>query len=510
MMESRILRDEDVSQVISSSFVPIKVDTARRPDIWQRFAMGAWPSIAFLTPGGDFITGTTYIAARDFLDLLNEVAGSGTAGPAPNPGPLRRAPVTAAPAPGKYFSALATANLDTEHGGFGAAPKFPLAAPGRFLLARAFTGDAGALYALELTLKGMADGGLRSADGGFHRFCARADWSQPARERLLTDQADLCGLYLDAFSFTKDPLYSEAASGVLDFMETCMYREDGGFETAVLEGPRAKRDSQTLSGPNARAAFAFIKASAVLERPGADDLGLHVIDFLFDNFLGERGLFQRSMEKTGLGDPDFLCDQVDVLALLLDAYEASGNTAFINEAQKLAGATVRCLYDLNSETFLDSRPLSDARFPDLAPYRPIVENSQAAIALMRLGGLTGRKSFIDTAEATLAAFAGVFSESGLTAADYALAVMWLNEPKLEIFLSAKNRDELRSGPLLRAARARYHPRKVIVIDGHRPLKSPPPKAPAPASPAAFVRFGDRDAVLTTDIDELNAWITNAA
>ena len=520
-MESRVFSDEDVAQLISRSFVPVKVDSDRRPDIWRRFTMGAWPSVVFLTAGGDFITGTTYAAPDEFLSLLSAVsrhtrAGAEAfrafpeAGTTPNPGPrvIRTDSVPLAPVP--YFSALAAANLDSEHGGFGVAPKFPFPPAGRYLLARAFMGEAAALDALELTLNGMADGGLRGPYGGFHRLSAGADWSRPRPERLLVDQAELAALYLDAYSMTKNPLYREAAAGALDFMESRMGRTDGGFNTAVLDEPRAKRDGPAFSGPNARAASAFIKADAVLGRPTAADLGRRIIDFLFDNFQGKRGLFRHSLEKTGATDPEFLSDQVDTLLLLADAYEASGNNVFINEAQKLAWATVKFLFDLNSGAFLDSRPMNDAHFPNLVPYRPIDENARAAIALMRLGGLTGRRCFLETAESALAAFVHAFRAYGLSAADYGLAVMWLHEPKLEIFLSARNRRELRAGPLWRAARTRYHPRKLIVIDGRRPLKSPPLKSPAPSSPAAVILFGDRETTVATDSDELIARISDAA
>ena len=141
---------------------------------------------------------------------------------------------------------------------------------------------------------------------------------------------------------------------------------------------------------------------------------------------------------------------------------------------------------------------------------PATAHWRAAIALTRLGRLTNREFLLETAESALAAFAGAFREHGLSAADYGLAVMWLHQPKLEIILSARNRHELRAGPLWRAARASYHPHKTIVIDGHQPIKSPPLKMPPASSPAAVILFGDRDTAITTDRDELTERISEAA
>src|SRR4051794_5870378 len=54
-------RDVDVDRVVVSlvreSFVPIRVDSDRRPDLNERYNLGGWPTNAFLTPRGELITG---------------------------------------------------------------------------------------------------------------------------------------------------------------------------------------------------------------------------------------------------------------------------------------------------------------------------------------------------------------------------------------------------------------------------------------------------------------------
>ena len=42
----------------------VRVDNDRHPDVNRRYNMGGWPTIAFLTPAGDIITGATYVPAR--------------------------------------------------------------------------------------------------------------------------------------------------------------------------------------------------------------------------------------------------------------------------------------------------------------------------------------------------------------------------------------------------------------------------------------------------------------
>ena len=63
-----------VSELISERFVPIWVDADRRPDINERYNLGAWPTTAFLTPNGHILGGETYVEAERMIYLLRRVA----------------------------------------------------------------------------------------------------------------------------------------------------------------------------------------------------------------------------------------------------------------------------------------------------------------------------------------------------------------------------------------------------------------------------------------------------
>src|SRR5690606_51706 len=69
---------------------------------------------------------------------------------------------------------------DAAHGGFGSAPKFPVAPVMLFLLERAAHGDETALALAHRTLSAMAASALRDpVEGGFFRYSTQADWSEP-------------------------------------------------------------------------------------------------------------------------------------------------------------------------------------------------------------------------------------------------------------------------------------------------------------------------------------------
>ncbi len=86
---------------------------------------------------------------------------------------------------------------DRVHGGFGGAPKFPVAPTLELLLdvaASSVVDPEVARRALVLagrTIDAMAASPLRDVDGGFFRYATRPDWSEPHYERMLYDNAQL-------------------------------------------------------------------------------------------------------------------------------------------------------------------------------------------------------------------------------------------------------------------------------------------------------------------------------
>src|SRR5690606_36726989 len=88
---------------------------------------------------------------------------------------------------------------DTEFGGFGSAPTFPVTPVLTFLLELGRPGPSGqqAARALaERTLASMAASPLRDpVEGGFFRYAVQRDWSEPHYERMLSDNAQLLAAY---------------------------------------------------------------------------------------------------------------------------------------------------------------------------------------------------------------------------------------------------------------------------------------------------------------------------
>src|SRR5665811_540340 len=75
VMDETTFSDERVIGRLNEAFVPVRVDNDRRPDINRRYNMGGWPTVAFLTPDGEVLTGATYVPPDQFLGVLDRMSG---------------------------------------------------------------------------------------------------------------------------------------------------------------------------------------------------------------------------------------------------------------------------------------------------------------------------------------------------------------------------------------------------------------------------------------------------
>lgn len=253
VMARESFADEETAAAMNAGFVAVKIDREEHPDVDGAYLAAAsaftadlgWPLTVFATPEGRAFHAGTYWppearrAMPAFRDVLAAVREAWTARRAAAiesadavVDALRRAAVTA-PSELPDAQALAqaaeriAAREDHVHGGFGGAPKFPVATTLRFLqhpLVRREAPDAAA--AAERALTRMAASALRDrVDGGFFRYATRADWSVPHYERMLTDNAQL----LDVATAAAD---EETARGIAGFLQQVLCRDDAAFGAA--------------------------------------------------------------------------------------------------------------------------------------------------------------------------------------------------------------------------------------------------------------------------------------
>jgi uncharacterized protein len=261
VMAHESFENEQVAALLNERYVSVKVDREERPDVdrvYMTFVQattgaGGWPMSVWLTPEGRPFYGGTYFPPTSqwgrpgFVDILREVArvwdtdrakveesaGSITAR-------LREleqaAPVGDRPGSAALERTVAEfrAAFDSEHGGFGGAPKFPRPSELLFLLREfARTGNEEARGMALATLHAMAVGGMRDhVGGGFHRYAVDAAWRVPHFEKMLYDQAQLVLAYLEGAQAAGEAFFAEVAEDTLQYVMRQMTGPDGEFFSA--------------------------------------------------------------------------------------------------------------------------------------------------------------------------------------------------------------------------------------------------------------------------------------
>ncbi|XP_010522664.1 PREDICTED: spermatogenesis-associated protein 20 isoform X2 [Tarenaya hassleriana] len=287
-MEVESFEDEEVAKLLNGWFVSIKVDREERPDVdkvYMSFVQalyggGGWPMSVFLSPDLKPFMGGTYFHPDDnygrpgFKTILKKVkdawdnrrdmlvksgtfaldelskALSANAESEKLPDGLSQ---TAFQECAKQLSK----SYDSEFGGFGSAPKFPRPVEIQLMLyhSEKLEGAGKASEAGEskdmvfFSLQRMANGGMHDhIGGGFHRYSVDECWHVPHFEKMLYDQGQLANVYLDAFSITKDVMYSYVSRDILDYLKREMIGTEGGIFSAEdadsLEFEGAKRKKE--------------------------------------------------------------------------------------------------------------------------------------------------------------------------------------------------------------------------------------------------------------------------
>lgn len=354
VMARETFSDPQIAALINERFVAIKVDREEHPQVDAAYlaAAGAftdqlgWPLTIFAIPDGRTFHAATYLpprahpglpSFRDVADAVHEAWTErrdgveqqadalttalaqqaeaplgGTAGAG-----VVEVPATASESALPHPDAL-TASIDRlllredlEHGGFGSAPKFPIAPVLQLLL------DHGSALGRRLASRTLVRI-IRSplfdpVDGGFFRYATRADWSVPHYERMLYDNAQLLRVAAVTAalgdsghdSVTPDAADEarRAAEGVARFLAGTM-RVTGGFASgqdseSTIDGQRVEGgyyeaapavrasldppplDRKVLTGWNGLAIEALAEAGFRLRRPEWTQLAADVADELW-------------------------------------------------------------------------------------------------------------------------------------------------------------------------------------------------------------------------------------
>lgn len=267
VMEHESFEDVEVATIMNNHFVCIKVDREERPDIDRIYmdavqlmnGQGGWPLNCFALPDQRPIYGGTYFRKKDWINILlslstfykekpeeaHEYAARLTEGIRNQEHILsRKERYDFSEEDLKTIFESWKKSFDYQLGGYNYAPKFPL--PNNFLcLLRYahFMQDKDVDSVVQLTLEKMAYGGIYDQlGGGFARYAVDTAWKIPHFEKMLYDNAQLIGLYAEAWRKYHNPLYKKIVYDTINFLKREMMSSESGFYSAI------DADSESVEG----------------------------------------------------------------------------------------------------------------------------------------------------------------------------------------------------------------------------------------------------------------------
>jgi len=262
VMAHESFENPSIAALMNKFFVCIKVDREERPDIDRIYQTahlfltrnsGGWPLTMFLTPDQQPFFGCTYFPPQPrqgqpgFADLLQRVhdyytnhredvdhqnqalhlamlqseAGSTIVSDQITAEPLHRA------------GALLKENIDSHHGGFGGAPKFPHT-PSLELCLRLAQQDEKFLQIAIFSLDKMVNGGLYDqVGGGFFRYCVDDRWQVPHFEKMLYDNGLMLTLLSQASVGSRSGRYHRVMEETGRWVIREMQSAGGGYYSSL-------------------------------------------------------------------------------------------------------------------------------------------------------------------------------------------------------------------------------------------------------------------------------------
>lgn len=578
VMEHESFESQAIADYLNEHFVSIKVDREERPDLDQIYmnavqlltGHGGWPMSVFLTPelmpffGGTYWPPTAGRGMPGFDQVLRAVVDawenrrevalqqSRLLTERLQKIGLGAAESTEIP-PGRIGMAIRQMeqSFDPQHGGFGAAPKFPHTMNIDLLMRHYVdTRNEKLLPMVTITLDKMAMGGIYDhLGGGFARYSVDEYWLVPHFEKMLYDNALLICNYVDAYRLTKDEKYARVAKESCDYVLRDMTDEQGGFhstEDADSEGEEGKfyvwsseEVGQLLTDPNTAGRFrqvyditdsgnfeghniprlkksiaqyaqdfgiteeelrdelqpakeALYNARCKRIRPGKDDKilaswnGLMIeafakagatfqddtyinaakksADFVIDQMTDDTGRLLHTYRHGQSKLPAYLDDYTYLASAMFALYEATFETKWLVQSQKLIDTAIEHFYDSEAGGFFytaDDHEELIARNKDFYDHSIPSGNGVAALVLAKLGKLLGNERYLGLAQQTVSAAAEILQKHPIAAGQLLIAYDYLNQPDSEVVISAADRASCEE--IIHKIHCEYRPNTLFAL-----------------------------------------------
>ena len=403
-MVRRCFGGAELARLIGQGTWPVRVDVDRRPDLAERFGVGGWPSTSFLTPDGDWMTGSMYLDPDDLRELLRRVRvhfnnpkrwgdferarrnlARWVAREAPN---VPRV----APAPGLLYQFADSTAAALKRG--------EVPGPESFLALLDADGTAARALALE-RLKAIVSSPLRDSDGTFFQRALTPDGAVLDREKTLAANAGWLAVLARVDTAAAVDLGDALAGGLYASQSALFVAGLAGFseqsgDVVLLEaGPAAPRDPAVYTSWNALAVTGFVALYQASGTTAYLDMARDVLASVRKQLTHPDGGVRHVLNPSG--DPLFLLtDQALVARAALDLYSVRGHDGDFRFASELTDVMLERLFD-DAGAMRDRWPEPDTAVIHAVDRLVPSGNGVAVQVLSRLYALTGHSRYRETA-----------------------------------------------------------------------------------------------------------------
>lgn len=399
-MDRTTYADPDVESLIDDRFVAVRVDADRRPDLNERYNLGGWPTTAFLTSGGDILSGGTYLDAAEMIAALGQVADAYRD---------RAEEIQARATVVRTAGLLGRRSLG--EGGQADLDPVDLIADFRALLIARFDPTLPHPDAISVALSLAGDGDSEmAAIAAATLLHMKGLWGS---RKTLDDNAALLHVSVEAAIRLRDVEWLEQAAAIVRWTRSAVVDEsEGGFFNAVSS---RKSDKTMYVDGNAMMVGAFIRAAALFDDIWLRDFALKSLEaVIVPAYKPGEGVAHLTVAHGAQGVRGLLTDQIHVASALVWAHAATGQLPYSMLAAEVLQFAIRTMWDEEEGLFRDRVDVEH-------PRMPFGLNCQAACVLDRLSVLTGDAAYQDRARSILQSLAADVRAQGLFGAPYIVA-----------------------------------------------------------------------------------------
>ena len=374
VMEKTTYADAEVTRLVESKYLAVRVDQDANPDLSSRYGDWGWPATIIFGPDGSEIAKIRgYIEPERMQALLKAVIDD------PSPGPSVGAAFEVKPSTSAFLTKVQRAELLKNYdeayedtiGGWGESQKYIDADSLDYAVSRAEAGDAAAARRARQTL----DAAMALIDpvwGGVFQYSEAGSWNHPHFEKIMSFQAQYLRQYSQAYALWKDPKYLAAARDIERYLASFLLapvgafyvsqdadldRETDGHTFYVLNDAGRRRlgmpriDKNLYARENGWAISGLVAFYDVTSDPRILATAERAAKWANDNrALGEGGFRHGDNDRGG----PFLGDTLAMGQAFLDLYAATGNRDWLNAAAR-AGDFVAAGFRDEAGGFLTSK-----------------------------------------------------------------------------------------------------------------------------------------------------------